>query len=53
MCQMNYAEALEKDGTFGEVAKEAWADAANEWHRYGAEDIPTSLQTTKTPTSRS
>ena len=44
MCQMNYAEALEKDGTFGEVAKGAWVDAADEWHRYGDEDIPTSFR---------
>ena len=33
MCQMNYAEAMEKDGTFGEVAKGTWATAANEWPR--------------------
>jgi len=42
MCQMYYGEALEKDGTFGEVAKGAWATAAAEWSRYGNEDIPTS-----------
>ena len=29
MCQMNYAEAMEKDGVFGEVAKKAWADASD------------------------
>ena len=27
MCQMSYAEYLEKDGTFGEVAKGAWVGA--------------------------
>ena len=42
MCQMSYAEALEKDGTFGEVAKSAWVGAAQQWHRYGTEDISTS-----------
>ena len=48
MCQMYYAEALEKDGTFGEVAKSAWATAAADWHRYGSEDIPTSYKDEKT-----
>ena len=47
MCQMSYADNLEKDGTFGEVAKGAWVDAADEWHRYGDEDIPTSWSTRK------
>jgi len=28
MCQMNYAEALEKDGVFGERATNEWAVAA-------------------------
>jgi len=42
MCQMNYAEALETDGTFGEVARGAWIGAAKEWDRYGSVDIPTS-----------
>ena len=45
MCQMSYAEAIEKDGTFGEVAKRAWANATDEWRRYGAKDIPTSFRT--------
>jgi hypothetical protein len=44
MCQMNYAEAVEKDGIFGEVAQKAWADASAEWHRYGSEDIPSSFK---------
>lgn len=48
MGQMSYAEALEKDGTFGEVAKAAWASAAREWHRYGDKDIPTSYVDEKT-----
>jgi hypothetical protein len=45
MCQMNYAEAVEKDGTFGEVARGAWATASNEWTKdessYGNKPIPT------------
>jgi len=44
MCQMYYAEYLEKDGTFGEVAKGAWATAGREWNRYGGEEIPTSFR---------
>ena len=52
MCQMYYAEALEKDGTFGEVAKAAWAEAEGDWNRYGGEDLPT-FSSNKTPASPS
>ncbi len=38
---MYHGEAVEKDGTFGEVAKRAWAEAGKEWHRYGDKDIAT------------
>ncbi len=41
MCQMNYAEALEEDGTFGEKAKTAWETASREWHEFGQLAIPT------------
>jgi hypothetical protein len=41
MCQMNYAEALEGDGIFQEVAKRAWVTASEDWRRYGDVDIPT------------
>jgi hypothetical protein len=44
MCQMYYAEALETDGKFGEVAARAWGDAAADWHRYGDEEIATSFR---------
>lgn len=44
MCQMNYAEAVEKEGTFGEVAQKAWSDASADWTRYGGESIPTSYK---------
>ena len=44
MCQMNYSDDLEKDGTFGEVAKAAWATAASEWRRYGDEGIQGALK---------
>jgi hypothetical protein len=43
MCQMNYAEAMEKDGVFGERAEKAWGDASAQWHRYGSENIPSSF----------
>jgi len=36
LCQINYAENLEKDGIFGEKARRAWAQAAEEWNRYGS-----------------
>ncbi|MCE5303649.1 MAG: hypothetical protein LLF97_11145 [Planctomycetaceae bacterium] len=48
MCQMSYADNLEKDGTFGEVAKNAWAAAGREWKRYGTEEIPTSWKNEET-----
>jgi hypothetical protein len=43
MCQMNYSEALEKDGAFGEVARQAWKKAAQEWNDFGARELPSSL----------
>ena len=47
MCQMYFSEYLEKDGTFGQVAKTAWSDAADEWFVYGNADIPTFYQDKK------
>ncbi len=44
MCQMYYAQALETDGTFGEVAKRAWAGAAKDWKNYSELEIPTSFR---------
>ena len=41
MCQINYAEALEEDGTFGEVAKNAWMKAAEAWDEFANRDLPT------------
>jgi len=41
MCQMNYAEALETDGVFQERAKRAWTLAGEEWHQFGAMELPT------------
>jgi hypothetical protein len=42
MSQMNYSEAIEKEGTFGEVARRAWKTADDEWRHYGSIAIPSS-----------
>ena len=41
-CQFYYADNLEKDGTFGQVARRAWQDAENEWHAFGDRLVETS-----------
>ncbi len=40
MAQMGYAEAIEKEGTFGEVARREWKQAGDEWHAFGSIDLP-------------
>jgi hypothetical protein len=40
-CLINYAEALEEEGRFGEVAKNAWKKAADAWTQYANRDLPT------------
>ena len=40
-CQFYYADNLEKDGIFGQVAPRAWKDAENEWHDFGEFPIET------------
>jgi len=41
MCQMNYAQFLEKDGVFGEKARVAWREAAREWvEEFGSRELP-------------
>ncbi len=45
MAQMNYASALEDEGRYGSVAQQAWKEAARDWQKYGAIDIPTSTLT--------
>lgn len=37
--QMSYAAALEKDGTHGEVARNEWKQAADDWRAYGARGL--------------
>jgi hypothetical protein len=41
MCLVNYAESLEEEGIFGEVAKNAWRKAADAWAEYAKRDLPT------------
>lgn len=43
MCQMNYSEAIEGEGTFGEAARRAWRQASREWYEFGKDSIPTSF----------
>jgi hypothetical protein len=43
MCLINYAESLEEEGTFGEVAKDAWRKAAASWVELSNRDMPTQL----------
>ena len=35
MCQINYSDAIEQEGTHGEMAREAWRNGGQEWHQYG------------------
>ncbi len=35
MSQINYSEAIEREGAFGEKAKDAWATAARLWRDFG------------------
>ena len=50
---INYAEALEDDGTYGEVAKNAWRKAADGWHEFGAREMPTTYNRTSISTTAS
>ncbi len=42
MAAINYARALEGDGTFGAAAQRAWELAGDEMRRFAAREIPTS-----------
>ena len=44
MCQMNYAENLEEDGTFGERAQFHWRKAESEWNEFGDYPIRSSWE---------
>jgi hypothetical protein len=41
MCLVNYAETLEEEGSFGEVAKSAWKKAGDAWTEFSTRDLPT------------
>ena len=46
MCLIRYAEALESEGVFGEVARRAWNNAAKDWTRFSSLEIATSQDET-------
>jgi len=39
MAQINYAMAIEEEGTFGEVAQVAWSRARQDWKKYGEREF--------------
>lgn len=39
MSQMNYGEAIEKEGVFGDRARRAWATAEELWQNYGNREM--------------
>jgi hypothetical protein len=39
MCQINYAAAIEEEGTHGPVARQAWRLAGEDWQGYGNRPI--------------
>jgi hypothetical protein len=41
MAQIDYCEAIEDEGTFGEVAKNSWRKAQQYWHEFGEREVPT------------
>ncbi len=40
---INYADMLEEEGTFGELARVAWQKAKVGWQEYGNRELPTSF----------
>ena len=43
---INYAEAIEDEGVYGEVAKNAWRKARDGWREFGDRDMPTTYNLT-------
>jgi hypothetical protein len=43
---INYAEAIEDEGVYGEVAKNAWRKARESWREFGDRDMPTTYNLT-------
>ncbi|MBX9790600.1 MAG: hypothetical protein K2Y37_16910 [Pirellulales bacterium] len=46
LCQLYYAATIEEEGTFGDEARAAWAEAQRDWEAYGEQDIPVGSGTT-------
>ncbi len=44
MAAINYAKALEDDGTFGAAARDAWKLAGDEMRRFSVREIPTTWE---------
>lgn len=38
--QISYAEAIETEGVFGQLAKRAWQEGAKLWNEYGTREMP-------------
>ncbi|MCA9236712.1 MAG: hypothetical protein KDA44_14655 [Planctomycetales bacterium] len=41
--QINYADAIENEGTFGERARQAWSTASRMWRQYGTREMMSSF----------
>ena len=44
MTAINYAKALEEDGTFGDAARDGWKLAGDEMRRFSVREIPTTWE---------
>jgi hypothetical protein len=44
--QISYAEAIETEGVFGQLAKRAWQEGAKLWREYGERDMPSTEEFT-------
>lgn len=42
MSQINYSEAIEQEGVFGEKARSSWRTASNLWREYGSREMRSS-----------
>ena len=44
--QISYAEAIETEGVFGQLAKRAWQEGAKLWREYGEREMPSTEEFT-------
>jgi len=42
MSQINYSEAINEDGVFGERSRDSWQRAYDDWYNFGSMNIPSS-----------